>query len=384
MAVWQGLNRFAVGVCALVAGVSTSGGAAAEDVPTRVEVIPLVNETGYFADSALQNHLRASLGRDTLDHLAAAHDAVWILAFNTSLRNGSNYCWAAVGLTEAAPKGRNARIPATYFSDAVRSNTRGALNDEQLNDCMSGALKAAVKRFVAEPLEGQLKDIEQTRGQGTRKFQQPDPTKARLFSSGISDGGKNRVFGEIPDDFRKAFDFRRLEWVVLADQALFGNQIVCFSIAGVAARPPDERTPRLPAYRRMVTRELTASESAEEDAGLKCREDIAPDSVRDLANESWDEQGVLDGFARTREDGVPLVTAHRRTDPKSLEAQKVAQFRRSLKIGSDSHCGLVVDVRGPIARVQSMIGEVWLKTAQLYPKGQKDCRFMNGVYQDPD
>ena len=38
----------------------------------------------------------------------------------------------------------------------------------------------------------------------------------------------------------------------------------------------------------------------------------------------------------------------------------------------------------PIAKLQTMIGETWLKVSQLYPKGTHDCRFSNGVYQDPD
>jgi hypothetical protein len=61
----------------------------------------------------------------------------------------------------------------------------------------------------------------------------------------------------------------------------------------------------------------------------------------------------------------------------------VAQFRRTLQVGDDSHCGLVVEVKGPIAKVQAMVGEVWLKVDQLYRKGSQSCRFVNNVYVDP-
>jgi TPR repeat protein len=59
------------------------------------------------------------------------------------------------------------------------------------------------------------------------------------------------------------------------------------------------------------------------------------------------------------------------------------EFRRQLAVGNDSHCGLIVEVKGPIAKVQTMIGEMWLKVDQLFPQGQESCRFRNGVYQDP-
>ncbi|MEO6603932.1 MAG: tetratricopeptide repeat protein [Polyangiaceae bacterium] len=70
---------------------------------------------------------------------------------------------------------------------------------------------------------------------------------------------------------------------------------------------------------------------------------------------------------------------------KRVETEKAgAEFRKNLKVGDDSHCGLVIEVKPPIAKVQTMIGEVWLKVEQLYAPGKADCRFRNGVYQDPD
>jgi hypothetical protein len=62
---------------------------------------------------------------------------------------------------------------------------------------------------------------------------------------------------------------------------------------------------------------------------------------------------------------------------------KVIEYRKSLQSGSDSHCGLVIEVKPPIAKVQTMIGEMWFKIEQIYPKGGAKCRFVNGVYQDP-
>ena len=69
-------------------------------------------------------------------------------------------------------------------------------------------------------------------------------------------------------------------------------------------------------------------------------------------------------------------------------AQNHAQtesFRTSLKVGDQTHCGLVLSINGPVAVVQAMapIGQYGLKIRQLYPPGLADCRFLNGVYQDP-
>jgi TPR repeat protein len=64
-------------------------------------------------------------------------------------------------------------------------------------------------------------------------------------------------------------------------------------------------------------------------------------------------------------------------------AQRVAAFRKALKVGDSSHCGLVIEVKPPIAKIQTMAGERWLKIEQLYGEGDAPCRFINGVYQEP-
>ncbi|HTV23760.1 MAG TPA: tetratricopeptide repeat protein [Polyangiaceae bacterium] len=60
-----------------------------------------------------------------------------------------------------------------------------------------------------------------------------------------------------------------------------------------------------------------------------------------------------------------------------------AAFRKNLKIGDVSHCGLVTEVNGPIVRVQAMVGMYWMKLDQIYPAGQQRCSFYNNLYQDP-
>lgn len=56
----------------------------------------------------------------------------------------------------------------------------------------------------------------------------------------------------------------------------------------------------------------------------------------------------------------------------------IQDFRVSLKEGDTTHCGLVVEVKQNIVKVQTMIGEHWLKRSQIYPEGKMACRFING------
>lgn len=58
------------------------------------------------------------------------------------------------------------------------------------------------------------------------------------------------------------------------------------------------------------------------------------------------------------------------------------RFRLTVTKGFDSHCGLVVDVKQPIAAIQTNNGVHWLKINQLYPAGLAPCKFVNGNYVD--
>lgn len=63
--------------------------------------------------------------------------------------------------------------------------------------------------------------------------------------------------------------------------------------------------------------------------------------------------------------------------------QRAASFRKSVKVGDASHCSLVIEIKSPVVKIQTMVGERWLKREQLYAEGDAPCRFFNSVYQDP-
>jgi ribosomal protein L29 len=79
----------------------------------------------------------------------------------------------------------------------------------------------------------------------------------------------------------------------------------------------------------------------------------------------------------------------RQRTQQELEASRIAAlktalpaFRQALKIGDDTNCGLVVEVKRPIVQVQTMMGLQWLKLATLFPKSE-GCPFINAAYVPP-
>ena len=63
------------------------------------------------------------------------------------------------------------------------------------------------------------------------------------------------------------------------------------------------------------------------------------------------------------------------------KVEKVAQqFRLKVSTGDDTHCGLVIEKKPPIIKIQTQAGEKWFKLKQVYPAGTHKCRFMNGEY----
>lgn len=58
------------------------------------------------------------------------------------------------------------------------------------------------------------------------------------------------------------------------------------------------------------------------------------------------------------------------------------EWRKTVKEGTESHCGLVIQARPSIAQVQTMKGVHWLRLDQLFPPGIA-CTFVNGIYVEP-
>jgi hypothetical protein len=61
-------------------------------------------------------------------------------------------------------------------------------------------------------------------------------------------------------------------------------------------------------------------------------------------------------------------------------------FRKSLKVGMDTNCGPVIEIRPPMVKIASAVKdygtEHWIKISTVFPSGS-GCRFFNGEYIPP-
>lgn len=64
------------------------------------------------------------------------------------------------------------------------------------------------------------------------------------------------------------------------------------------------------------------------------------------------------------------------------DAAHLNSWRKTLKTGDESNCGLVIEVKRPIAKIQTASGERWLKVGQLYPHGTQVCGQDEGHARD--
>lgn len=61
--------------------------------------------------------------------------------------------------------------------------------------------------------------------------------------------------------------------------------------------------------------------------------------------------------------------------------KKIIEFRSQIKLGDESHCGMIIEVKQPLVKIQSIIGERWFKIEQIYPAHGAPCNFVNNKYQ---
>lgn len=57
----------------------------------------------------------------------------------------------------------------------------------------------------------------------------------------------------------------------------------------------------------------------------------------------------------------------------SAEYERTERFQAQLAIGDETQCGLVVEVRAPVAQVQTPVGLHWFRAEQLRPAGSGSC-----------
>lgn len=276
---------------------------------------------GYFSKKALQTFFARHLGHETLEHLVSSTDAMWVSSSHAALKNGRLYCFSSVGLTEESPAKRNPRLPAIYYSGVRLVKAGEDQSDEGIRVCRSAALESAVASMMEDSLSAQRQGSSFTRENGKQTSGlKPEPSTARMFSSGLSPEVRQRAFDAIPSDFRKAFDYRKLEWTALAWVYRLDGHTICRADVGVAAHPPEGRNPRNPGYVYSSTWEMTEEQSRQRGAEDTCKGDMVVSAIEGALEDSWDKAGLLDSFELTKEDGVPLVAPVKRAKPVAATA----------------------------------------------------------------
>lgn len=150
--------------------------------------------------------------------------------------------------------------------------------------------------------------------------------------------------------------------------------------------------PRVKQY--WYTQDFTAARSAKQlQAFIDRYRDDDPDGLVSKARASLPVQLEKERIESERAAvAAELVAQKKKRDTELAEQARIhradqlrmrtAQFRQSLQPGAESHCGLVVEVKKPLVKLQTMIGEYWLRIDQVYGAGDHDCRFVNGLYVD--
>lgn len=102
--------------------------------------------------------------------------------------------------------------------------------------------------------------------------------------------------------------------------------------------------------------------------------------ILDTPSDDIQKISFFDDNAKAKSESIAL-NKKRQADTARRNAE-FAAWRKKMQPGTESHCGMVIEVKAPLAKVQTAIGEKWFKVDTIYPAGQKNCTFINGVYQD--
>ena len=329
---------------------------------------------GYFSKKAIQEAVYETVPADTRAHLLSSRNAMWVFTTASTLKSGRMYCFSMVGLTEAAPKDRSARIPSTKYFGSYRIEPTYVGADRE-RDCRSEAARTALRKFSEARLEAQLSDIDRTLGSGGfRPKEPPSATMVHSGYSGVSDAGRQTIANNIPDEFIAAFDYRLLQWLYVAESFTFDNQIVCVGVVGVSARAPNGRNVRFPGSWTSGVWEMTVAESSQPNAEQRCRDEHALDLVKGRLENSWDANGVLSHLELTKENDLPLVTGYRKPKPSTPPAPAATPARAKAQPQPQP---IFASTRGGAASCQPPAGQVLRYSDRCY-NGNCTRTFENG------
>ncbi|HYQ17788.1 MAG TPA: tetratricopeptide repeat protein, partial [Polyangiaceae bacterium] len=289
----------------------------------------------YFSDEAISGFFARNLPKPTLDDLAHGKHLIWVFGSSYKLGNGRRYCFASVGLANRPPEGRSVRVPSSRYSGIKVLDLDDDQTDEGVRLCRVSALSSAAAAMSEESLTEQLDGIDRTAAGGKpARGEKADPGVVYLFSTGLAD--TTLVTDSITNELRRAFDYRKLEWLAISTGFTVQGRGVCVSLVGVAARAPTDRNPHVPATVWEQIKELSAEELRQDPNLENCKQQTAATAAGHARASEWDDTGLLSGYERTREDGIALVKPARHPELATNSAGKSAPHPFDLVLGRSS------------------------------------------------
>jgi hypothetical protein len=283
----------------------------------------------------LRAEIAAGLPHAFVRELSKGKYALFAMTDRIHFDGGGNYCVSQVGLAYPQPKGHNPRVPAGQSWGINKPGKVEDLSGEEWAACEGGALLAALGHFSKLSLAQVRKSADKySRDEGSRA-KLPSKVKYRMFytsSAGVEAAVDHAIRKAVSPRFQQAFDYRHLALVVESIAFRLDNQVVCYAVGGVSATSPDNRSPRFPAKRYARFRLLqpgTGGEVSAKAVGEACEAAAAGAVAAAVMQDSWDQNGILRQFARTREPDIPLVTATRRIPAVSTRTRVATQARTS-------------------------------------------------------
>ena len=287
-------HRYAV-AAAITLGLFFGLGVARAD-----EAIPIANFTS-FTDKALSDYLTENLNPELKREIAQKKLAFFALG---AVFDGKQACYATVGLSENASKGRNPRLPDSRYSSFAR------MSDETWaeGNCVQERLKVSIDSLNTAKLEEVLKGIERTTAlDGKRDKKRINTKKVSLVSIGLTDEYIDSLFDlMIENNFSEAFDYRAVQGFVFSEFVNFSkNDYMCVAFAGITGTQSNIRNPRWPGNTVTFVRLQTGGNTN------ACLGIVAKAALGNLLKKKWTDQGILKNYALGHEDGIPFPNAQK-------------------------------------------------------------------------
>ncbi|WP_295873821.1 hypothetical protein [uncultured Zhongshania sp.] len=92
-----------------------------------------------------------------------------------------------------------------------------------------------------------------------------------------------------------------------------------------------------------------------------------------IENYRYNDIGGLVPVALERQAAQQLAANKRQADQQRAANKVIIDFRTKIKVGDETHCGLVVELKPPIVQIQTSSGVRWVKIAETFPPNSRRC-----------